>query len=223
MLMQSLPSRSNAYWTLTIAVLWAVFVCLLPEMHVPVQEAALGTLAAIGGGMAAAGIAGGFLSRPDKNAPNQPLLDRAEELQSPDPEAFQRFRRLAVQARPGLDEFMMAQEAQGGGQRMAELAAARQAREAGDQALNQFGQFRLNQSQQANRLISQAQQMQMQQENRRSQATMSLFNNIASIGGSLATQGLGQLGQMRMMKQSGNSMGQTPGFRTGRTTGLGMV
>jgi len=200
MLTHPLPSRSNTYWALIIGVLWTGFVCALPEVHMPVQKAILGTLAAVGGGLAAGGILGGFLSRPDKNADIGPLLDRVDELTGPNPEQFARFRRLAAAAGPGLDEFMMVQEAQGGGQRMAELAAARQARRAGDQALNQFGQFRASQSQQANRLLAQASQMQQRQQLARSRSTMSLFNNIASLGGQVAGTSLGQLGAMRMQQ-----------------------
>ena len=178
-------------------------------------QAILGTLAAIGGGLAAGGIAGGFLSRPDAESPQADRLQRrASDMRSKigSTKGFAQFRRLANQGRMGLDEFLMQQEAQGGSQRLAELAAARQAREAGDQALSQFGQFRLNRDRQlrsgANQLLTQGAQMQQQQRQARTQATMSLFNNIASLGGSIGGTATGQLGAQAMSGRGGASFGQ---------------
>jgi hypothetical protein len=186
------------------------------------MQAILGTLAVIGGGLAAGGIAGSLLSRPDANSPQADHLQkRAAKMRSKigSTKGFAEFRRLASQGRMGLDEFLMQQEAQGGSQRLAELAAARQAREAGDQVLSQFGQFRLNRDRQlrsgANRLLMKGAGLQQQQRQARSRATMSLFNNIASLGGSIAGTALGQLGVKSMMNSNPSSFGQlrTPGRR----------
>ena len=190
------------------------------------MQAILGTLAAIGGGLAAGGIAGGFLSRPDSKSPGDfrvdadpgnRLLERSQELRDPS-YGFQEFRTMALSAAPSADQTLQATAAAGGSERLARVRQEQQSQQAANDIMERFGQFRLNANQQANQLLSQRQQDQLraslqaqkqsQRQNlQRSQATMSLFNNIASLGGSIAGTATGQLGAQSLIDSNPMSFG----------------
>jgi len=191
------------------------------------MQAILGTLAAVGGGLAAGGIAGGFLSRPDSKSPDNfrvdadpgnRLLKRSQQLQDPS-YGFQEFRTMALDTAPSADQTLQATAAAGGSERLARVRQEQQAQQAASDIMERFGQFRLNASQQANQLLSQRQQGQLQanlqarqmaqkQNLSRSRATMSLFNNIASLGGQIAGTAAGQAGAAAMSGGGGTSFGQ---------------
>jgi hypothetical protein len=200
--------------------------------------AILGTLAAVGGGLAAGGIAGGFLSRPDRRSPesfvpdeNEELFDQAERLRDPN-FGFSQFRRLASDTAGTADQRLQATAATGGSERMARLQQAEREQQRADQMLDQFGQFRLQTNQQANQMLQagvsnqmQGQQMAQRQNLQRSQATQNLFGSIANLGAGLAGQGVGGMmsnqmfGQMRQQSMpQGQFMG---GGLGGQNMGMG--
>ena len=185
------------------------------------MQAILGTLAAVGGGLAAGGIAGGFLSRPDRKSPdqftapgNERLFGRAEELQDPS-FGFQEFRKMALDTATSADQTLQATAAAGGSERLARVRQEQQSQQAANDIMERFGQFRLNANQQANQLLQagvgnqmRAQQMAQKQNLSRDRATMSLFNNIASLGGRIAGAAAGQAGAGAMSGGGGASFGQ---------------
>jgi len=217
------PQSFDSTEDLVVAALMAV--CGLLQLAVGPDpagmQAILGTLAAVGGGLAAGGIAGGFLSRPDRKSPdqftasgNERLFERAEELQDPS-FGFQEFRKMALDTAPSADQTLQATAAAGGSERLAHVRQEQQSQQASNDIMERFGQFRLNANQQANQLLQagvgnqmRAQQMAQKQNLSRSRATMSLFNNIASLGGQIAGTAAGQAGAGAMLDGSGALFGQ---------------
>jgi len=183
----------------------------------------IGTLTAIGAGLTAAGIGGSLLGRPDKRSAdsfvpdaNEALLDQAQKMREPS-YGFGQFRRLANEAAGTMDQTLQATAATGGSERLARVRQAEQEQQAANDIMERFGQFRLQSAQQAANVQNQAisnlmrgQRMSQRQNLQRSQATMSLFNNIAGMGGTLLGQGLG--GGMQSVNVGPNS-GPGPGRR----------
>jgi hypothetical protein len=177
-------------------------------------SAILGTLAAVGGGLAAGGIAGGFLSRPDKRSPdsfvpeeNEDLFGQADRMRDPS-YGFGQFRQLARDSAGTMDQTLQATAATGGSERLARTRQQEQVQQAANDIMDRFGQFRLQAQQQAANVqqqgisnLLQGQQMAQRQNLQRSQATQNLFGSIANLGAGLAGQGLGQ-----MMAPSGGGM-----------------
>jgi len=185
------------------------------------QTALLGTLAAIGGGLAAGGIAGGFLSRPDERSPesfvpeeNEELFEQAERLRDPS-FGFGQFRRLANEAAGTADQTLQATAATGGSERLARTRQQAQVQQAANDIMDRFGQFRLQAQQQAASVqqqgignLLQGQRMAQKQNLARDRATMSLFNNIASLGGQVGATAAGQLGAQQLFDGGGQSFRQ---------------
>jgi len=185
----------------------------------------IGTLTAIGAGLSAAGAVGGLLSRPDRRSAesfvpgaNEALLDQAQEMRDPS-YGFGQFRRLARDAAGTMDQTLQATAATGGSERLARTRQQAQTQRQLNDVMDQFGQFRLSADQQAANIQNQAisnlmrgQRMAQRQNLQRSRSTMSLFNNIAGIGGTLFGQGLGSGGGPQSVNVGPNS-GPGPGRR----------
>jgi hypothetical protein len=177
-------------------------------------SAILGTLAAVGGGLAAGGIAGGFLSRPDRRSPesfvpeeNEELFEQADRMRDPS-FGFGQFRQLARDSAGTMDQTLQATAATGGSERLARTRQQEQVQQAANDIMDRFGQFRLQAQQQAANVqqqgisnLLQGQQMAQRQNLQRSQATQNLFGSIANLGAGLAGQATGQ-----MMAPSGGGM-----------------
>jgi len=221
------PQPFDSTEDLVVAALMAL--CGLLQLAVgtdPVgmQAIAATTALAIGGGaLLAGGTAGGFLSRPDSKSPSafrvnadpgNRLLERSQQLRDPS-HGFGEFRKMALDTAPSADQTLQATAAAGGSERLARVRQEQQSQQAANDIMERFGQFRLNANQQANQLLQagvgnqmRAQQMAQKQNLSRSRATMSLFNNLAALGGSIAGTATGQLGAQSIMNSNPSSFGQ---------------
>jgi hypothetical protein len=236
----SLNDRTAQTCALLMALLGILHVLVGPVgMAVSGAPAILGTMAAIGGGLAAAGIGGKMLSAPDKRSPgsfvpeqNEELFEQADRMRDPS-YGFGQFRRLARDSAGTMDQTLQATAATGGSERLAQTRQQQQVQESANNIMEQFGQFRLNTNQQANQLLQQGisnqlqgQQMAQRQNLQRSKTFQDAFGQVASVGGSLLGQGVGGMmgqsmgGGQRISQQIMSNQNALGALRAGRNAGF---